>query len=389
MNNNSVKNQAEIKADMGTGKIAMTGTPCQIMAASIMDDYSGYLGDLPVDLKIGLFCMENFSYSYLKELLKKHDIDLKDVNQCRIEKGYLWLYLTEDQVFKISLDEAKSCIRKSCQICMDFTSEQSDLSVGSVGSPEGWSTIIIRNEKGLELIENAEKANYIETKPISDSGIKLMERLALKKKSENLQEIKKRENMARPVLYWRIMPEGEYLEEVAESQFTDLKSDVIDVGACVLCGACLLSCPENIVEINGRKPEVKGKCPEGCNACYVACPRTYVPEKIVSHDAEKSAFGDYIKILSARASMFQGQDGGVVTSLLSFAVSNKVVDEALIVDKSAQDPWKPKPGLAADVEAIVKASGTKYSACPIFKPLKDEQLKNKSLKELESNKGGS
>lgn len=389
MTNNSVKNQAEIKAGTGAEKIAMTGTPCQIMAASIMDDYSGYLGDLPVDLKIGLFCMENFSYSYLKELLKKHDIDLKDVNQCRIEKGYLWLYLTEDQVFKISLDEAKTCIRKSCQVCMDFTSEQSDLSVGSVGSPEGWSTVIIRNEKGLELVENAENANYIETKPISDSGIKLMERLALKKKSENLKEIKKRENMARPVLYWRTMPEGEYLEEIAESQFADLKSDVIDVGACVLCGACLLTCPENIIEINGRKPEIKGKCPEGCNACYVACPRTYVPDNIVSHDAGKSAFGDYIKILSAKASMFQGQDGGVVTALLSYAVSEKIVDEALIVDKSAHDPWKPTPELAGDVESIVKSSGTKYSACPIFKPLKDEQLKNKSLKELESNKGGS
>ena len=68
---------------------------------------------------------------------------------------------------------------------MDFTSEQSDISVGSVGSPEGWSTVIIRNEKGLELMENAEKDNYIETKPISDSGIKLMERFAIKKKTEN------------------------------------------------------------------------------------------------------------------------------------------------------------------------------------------------------------
>jgi coenzyme F420 hydrogenase subunit beta len=87
--------------------------------------------------------------------------------------------------------------------------------------------------------------------------------------------------------------------------------------------------------------------------------------------------------------MFQGQDGGVVTSLLSFAVSSKVVDEALIVDKSAHDPWKPKPGLTGDVESIVKASGTKYSACPIFKPLKAEQnnsLKNNSFSESGSNK---
>jgi coenzyme F420 hydrogenase subunit beta len=368
MNNNST-NQNIIK----NGKIAMVGTPCQILAASIMDDYSDYPDDMSVDLKIGLFCMENFSYSYLKELFKKYEIDFKDVLQCRIEKGYLWLYLTDDQIFKITLDEAKSCIRKSCQICMDFTSEQSDISVGSVGSPEGWSTVIIRNEKGMELINNAEKEDYIETRPISNSGLKLMDKLAIQKKSENLEEIHKRENMARPVMYWRIMPEGDYLEEVSPSQFLDLKSDVIDVGACVLCGACLLTCPENIVQINGRKPEIKGKCPEGCNACYVACPRTYVPDNIVGRDSEKSPFGDYIQIVSARAPVFQGQDGGVVTALLSYAVSSGLVDEALVIDKSPHDPWKPIPKLTDDVEEIVKAAGTKYSACPIFKPLKETE----------------
>ena len=43
---------------------------------------------------------------------------------------------------------------------MDFTSELSDISVGSVGSEEGWSTIIVRTDKGLELLKNAEKDEY-------------------------------------------------------------------------------------------------------------------------------------------------------------------------------------------------------------------------------------
>lgn len=368
MNTNVDNNQS-------TEKVAMVGTPCQIMAAYLMDDYSKELGESGIDLKIGLFCMENFSYSYLKELLKKYDMDLKDVVECRVEKGRMWFYLTENRLFDISLDEAKSCMRKSCQICMDFTSEGSDISVGSVGSPEGWSTVIIRSEKGMELLEKAEAANYIKTKAISESGIKLMERLALKKKKENVAEIKKREDMARPVLYWRTMPQNEYLEEISASQFADLKSDVIDIGACVLCGACLLTCPENIVEINDRKPQIKGTCPEGCNACYMACPRTYVPDTISNRDAEKSPFGDYIKIVSAQASMFQGQDGGVATALLSYAVTSKMVDEALVVDKSISEPWKPEAKLTGNVEKIVKASGTKYSACPIFKPLKELESK--------------
>ena len=163
-------------------KIAMVGTPCHMIAASKMEKFSDYLGDSPIDLKIGLFCMENFSYSYMRKLLEKHNINMRDVTECRVEKNYVWFFLTEDRVFKIPLDEAKSCVRKNCNICMDFTSELSDLSVGSVGSPEGWSTIIIRTDKGMELLKNAERDNYIKTKSLSESGLKLMERLANKKK---------------------------------------------------------------------------------------------------------------------------------------------------------------------------------------------------------------
>ena len=203
--------------------------------------------------------MENFSYSYMKKLLEENNVDINDVKECRIEKNFLWFYLNEDQLFKIPIEKAKSCIRKNCNICMDFTSELSDISVGSVGSEEGWSTIIVRTDKGLELVKNAEKDNYIETKPIEESGIKIIEKLANKKKKENLEEIRKRERVGRPVIYRRQMPIEEFTEEVSKCQFQDLKGDVIDIGACVLCGACNLVCPEEIIKIEDRKPQIKGK----------------------------------------------------------------------------------------------------------------------------------
>ena len=191
-------------------------------------------------------------------------------------------------MFKIPLNEAKSCVRKNCNICMDFTSELSDLSVGSVGSPEGWSTIIIRTDKGMELLKNAERDNYIKTKSLSESGLKLMERLENKKKKENKKEINKREKVARPVLYRRPISEEEFKEEVSKCQFNDLRGDVIDIGACVLCGACYYACPENIISIEDRKPQIKGSCPEGCNLCYVACPRTYVTDDLLSKEDDES-----------------------------------------------------------------------------------------------------
>jgi Coenzyme F420-reducing hydrogenase, beta subunit len=170
-------------------------------------------------------------------------------------------------------------------------------------------------------------------------------------------------------MYWRVMPEPEYLEEVTDYQFRDLKGDVIDIGACVLCGACLLSCPEKIIKIEDRKPEIRGECPPTCNACYLACPRTYVPDNIINHETANEPLGDYIKIVSAKAPMFKGQDGGVVTALLSYALSEGIIDEVLVVDKDTENPWKPIPKLTKQVEDVVKAAGTKYSACPIFKAM--------------------
>ncbi len=348
----------------------MVGTPCQIVAATKMDQFLDE--EFPVDIKIGLFCMENFSYSYMKEMLKEeYDVDMKDVLECRIEKGYLWFFLTEDRTVKIPINKAKKCVRKNCTVCMDFTSELSDVSVGSVGSPEGWSTVIIRTEKGLKLIEDAEKDDYIQTKPISDSGLKIMERLAKEKKSENKEEIKKREKVGRPVLYRREIFKDEFQNEISACQFNDLKGDVVDIGACVLCGACVYACPEEAIAIKDRRPELVGKCIEECNACYVACPRTYIPDEILSKETDMKPFGDYIKILSVKAPMVKGQDGGVATALLTYALSRNAVDNVMVVDKNSVNPWKPEAKITDNIAEVLKASGTKYSACPIFKPLKE------------------
>ena len=169
------------------------------------------------------------------------------------------------------------------------------------------------------------------------------------------------------------MPEEEFIKEVSDCQFNDLKCDVVDVGGCVLCGACVYACPEEIVEIRDRKPQIKGSCPERCNICYVACPRTYVPDEILSTESDKKPFGEYIKILSAKAEKVEGQDGGVATALLTYALSNDRVNNVMVVDKSNEEPWKTEPKLTDNVRDVISASGTKYSACPIFKPLKESK----------------
>lgn len=356
--------------------VALVGTPCQIIAAAKMGHYPDVLGEFPVDFKLGLFCMENFSFSYLKEFLSQNNIEMEDVDEFRVEKGHFWAYLKNGDVFKTPLSKAKSCMRKNCPVCMDYTSELADISVGSVGSSPGWSTVIARTEKGLKALRKAESEGYIETRDIEDSGVRLLENLANKKKSENKNEIKKRESVARPVLYRRYINDTQFIDEVSSCQFADLKADVIDVGSCVLCGACYYVCPENIVAIEDRKPQVKGNCPPECNLCYVACPRTYLSQEVLTRDLDQKTLGNYLKIVSARASDVEGQDGGVATALLNYILDNKVTDQAIVVDKMEDNPWKPEAILTSNVDDVKKAAGTKYSACPVFKVLKEDNKQN-------------
>ena len=354
---------------MSKEKIAMVATPCGIMAASKIQHYT----DSPIYFKIGLFCMENFSYLYFTKLLKELDLTMDDIEKFRIEKGYAFFNLKNGDQVKISLSKAKTVVRKNCNICVELTSETSDISVGSIGSENGWSTVIVRTDKGEKIIKDAIKHKYIKAKELTPSQLKLLERIASNKKKANHENILEREAKARPVLYQRDKTDENIMEEIAESNFDDLRANVINVGACVLCGACEYVCPEDLILIKNTKPRKKRKeCPPDCHNCFAVCPRTFAPVNL-RNDLKKS-IGDYKKILTVKSLKHnKGQDGVVVTTILDYLITKGIVNQALIVDKKEDLSWKPYAKLTKDIDEIVKASGTKYSVCPVFKPLK--QLK--------------
>ena len=83
-------------------------------------------------------------------------------------------------------------------MCFDLTSESADISVGSIGSPGGWNTVLIRTQKGKELYEELLKNDLIESKDIKDvkPGLGLLQKIAGIKKSGSKKHIaaKKNEN---------------------------------------------------------------------------------------------------------------------------------------------------------------------------------------------------
>lgn len=351
---------------MSKHKIAMVGTPCAIMAASKLQYYT----DSPIDVKLGLFCMENFSYKYFESLLSEYGLKMDDIEKFQIEKGFVFLLLKTKETVKIPLSVAKRIIRKNCNICVELTSETSDISIGSIGSEDGWSTLIIRTEKGEEIVNGAIKQEFIKAKDLNESQFNLLNRLAGNKIAKNLENIERREFLARPVLYQRDKSDSSINKDILESDFSDLKSNVIDVGACVLCGACEYVCPDNLITIDDTKPIMKGNCPQNCHLCFRVCPRTFIHEDLRNDNSKP--IGEFIKVLSVKSLKHtQGQDGSIVTTLLDYLLSNKIVTEALIVDKQDHLAWKPYAKITSAIDEVVKSGGTKYSVCPVFKPLRN------------------
>ncbi|MEM4576544.1 MAG: Coenzyme F420 hydrogenase/dehydrogenase, beta subunit C-terminal domain [Candidatus Nezhaarchaeales archaeon] len=154
--------------------------------------------------------------------------------------------------------------------------------------------------------------------------------------------------------------------------FNDLVNEVVAKRICCKCGLCVSSCPVHAVAMTEEGPELVSPCKQ-CEACYYGCPRGpafshELLEASLNSKSKDEVLGRYIKIVSAKTLLKEvgarAQDGGVVTSLLIYALRNKLVDGAVVASKSRPDPWRPEPRLALTVDDILEAAGTKYSNCP-------------------------
>ena len=151
--------------EFGKGRVAMVGTPCQIKAARRIQ--TSPLGNRrlaeAIDLTIGLFCMESYGYENLMgAYLASKAVDPSTVTRVGIKKGSFIAWAGENEVLHVPLREIDQFVRQSCRQCDDFTAEYADISVGAIGSKDGYSTVIARTEKGLELLKQAEQAGYVE-----------------------------------------------------------------------------------------------------------------------------------------------------------------------------------------------------------------------------------
>lgn len=93
--------------------------------------------------------------------------------------------VTKDKEVIIPLKDIEVCTRDTCRICEDASSQLADISAGSAGSLDGWTTLIIRTEIGEELVRAVASEGVIETMKLGSEAIKELEQFAINKKTRN------------------------------------------------------------------------------------------------------------------------------------------------------------------------------------------------------------
>jgi coenzyme F420 hydrogenase subunit beta len=168
------------------------------------------------------------------------------------------------------------------------------------------------------------------------------------------------------------------------AQWAELYAEVITTGLCTGCAACVISCPHDVIgydhaaggyrpfhleEELGQDDCIHGQ--KGCTSCTRACPRfraweieadTYVFGR--EREADEIA-GISKDVILARASddfiHEKGQDGGLVSAILIWALEHGYVDAALVSYLEGDTGWTAIPGVARTADDVVRSAGSRYT----------------------------
>ena len=183
--------------------------------------------------------------------------------------------------------------------------------------------------------------------------------------------------------------------------FKDMMQDVVFWGSCCECGSCVLVCPHNVIEYVDGKPKQTAKAAAahdycgisegiGCDVCAAVCPRLYPKEWNLKDllfgngRPYEGAFGTYRTIQVARAKdpgmLAAGEDGGVVTTILEWAMREGVIDGAVASSLDGKLPCQPAPTVVSSPEELRKTAKSWYTYVPNNMGL--EEVKKEGLEKV-------
>ena len=169
------------------------------------------------------------------------------------------------------------------------------------------------------------------------------------------------------------------------AQWKELYAEVVTSGLCTGCAGCVVVCPHDVLGYNDAQgaykpfhleeelgPENCIHGEKGCTTCTRACPRFRVWEAPIDEmlwGRERTVdepAGVYKDVILTRASdkmvHEMGQDGGLVSAILIYALEKGYIDAALVSYLEGDgSTWKAVPGVAKTKDEVLKAAGSRYT----------------------------
>lgn len=145
--------------------LAFVGTPCEVEGVKALQRYpwSQDATHQNITLTVALMCTRNFDYHRLRMKLEaERDVDLEEAEKMDVQSGEFVVTDTDgEELLRTPVEELDAAALKGCNECADFTGETADVTAGSIGTSDGWTTLVTRTERGREAFDTA--ADSLET----------------------------------------------------------------------------------------------------------------------------------------------------------------------------------------------------------------------------------
>jgi coenzyme F420 hydrogenase subunit beta len=167
--------------------------------------------------------------------------------------------------------------------------------------------------------------------------------------------------------------------------WADLFTEVVTSGLCTGCAGCVIACPHDVLRYNDADgvyrpwkvdedggPEDCTHGVKGCTMCTRACPRfrTWEPEidtflhgRARKDDEIAGISSDIVLARATDPALHEaGQDGGLVSAILVWALEHDVIDAALVSALEGDGTtWKAVPAVARTREDVLASAGSRYT----------------------------
>jgi len=154
----------------GMKRLLVIGVGCQIQALRAVEKQLG-LEKLYV---LGTPCVDNVTRAGLQKFLETTSRSPETVVHYEFMQDFRVHFKHEDgsvetvPFFGLKTNQLKDVFASSCMSCFDYVNSLADLVVGYMGAPFGWQWIVVRNQKGQEMLDLVQ--NQLETQPVMSKG---------------------------------------------------------------------------------------------------------------------------------------------------------------------------------------------------------------------------